>query len=1025
MSGRPASPLDSSILPSSTSTKRAVSPDGRQFYAMKMVTGRPLDRVIEETPAFDERLALLRRVVPVFEAVAFAHHKGVIHRDLKPANVIIGEFGETVVIDWGLAKELGDDVPTATAVARPDPSGRSEAQGTGADVAQGSRESNLTMAGSVMGTPAYMPPEQARGEEIGKTADVYALGAMLYHLLAGRPPYSARSADTLIRKLLEGPPPPLDQTEAGIPADLLSIVNKSMARNPSERYRDAGGLMEEVSRFEAGQLVASHHYTPAEMAARFLKRHRAPVAIATISLLLMVVGATISVRRILEREEAARRAQAVAEARSDELRLEQARSSLDTDPLQAVAWLKEIEDLTPLLAESRLVAADAVSRGLPQTLWEGQSWVNATAVRDERILLGTEDGVVAIVHPDGSGTLELGSHDGPVSRVILSRRGQMLSSGLDGKIRFWGPNPKVLSGHPGPIRDMALSADERWLATGGDDGIARLWELSTGGRIDLPGHEAPIVDVAFSSDGRWLATASHDRTARIWEVAGPRRSVLRGHTQEVTGVTFSPDGGCITTASEDRSIRWWEVLGEDRGIFRGHEKATMQARFLSPGSILSGSDDGTSRIWDMRGASLRVHRGHTSYISDLAVSADERWLASASYDNSVGIWSLSSGQGRFLRGHRGVVTSVNFSADGRSIYSSSRDGTIRAWPIGDPAGTRIHQEGDLWRSEISPDGSVVIVSGSGAGRINRKEILRYESPNPLVYASAGEGGMLLVEGSGRVLRWDRQATTIGDFGRPVYPAAHASRQVAGAFDDGEIVVIELDTGTTRTVTGPGPRVVALTYGPSGSLAWADRSGNIRVVDSQGKTLLQASLRGAPPEGLRLSPDGSRLVCLRAKDVNAYLWQLSSGDLRVLRGHDNWVLDAQFSSDGRWLATGGFDTTIRIWSLDDSEPPRVLSGHDGWVRSVSFSSDGRQLASGSVDQTVRWWDLSTGRSRALRGHQHELKKVFFLPDDTVLSIDGDGSIWHWKDEVPSSPDEFRDWIDEKFLSGGHRTHHRKR
>jgi serine/threonine protein kinase len=265
-------------------------PTGEPFYAMQLVSGRSLADVIDDpglagagegarrrAPAasprrdrraspggpapFAARLALLPHVIAVADAMAYAHSEGVVHRDLKPDNVLVGKFGETVVIDWGLAKDL-----RAGQV--------------------------LTADGAVMGTPAYMPPEQARGRFVDERADVYALGAMLYHVLAGAPPYAALHAPhapVLPRTVVAGPPPSLAELAPEVPVELATVVGKAMARAPEDRYPSARDLADDLHRYLTGQLVGAHRYTRAELARRFVRRYRALVSVAVAALALGLV----------------------------------------------------------------------------------------------------------------------------------------------------------------------------------------------------------------------------------------------------------------------------------------------------------------------------------------------------------------------------------------------------------------------------------------------------------------------------------------------------------------------------------------------------------------------------------------------------------------------------------------------------------------------------------------------------------------------------------------------------------------
>ncbi|HWU91482.1 MAG TPA: serine/threonine-protein kinase, partial [Kofleriaceae bacterium] len=295
-------------------------PTGEPFFAMKLVSGRPLDRVIADARSLDERLALLPRIAAAADAIAYAHSQRVVHRDLKPANVLIGDFGETVVIDWGLAKDLdaGDGpasqpafVPTSTLPSGP----RAKKSGSGRRASRSTEASTLTVAGAVMGTPAYMAPEQARGEPVDQRADVFALGAMLYHLLAGVPPYNARTATDVIAAAALGKVVPLDERERRAPQELVAIVERAMAQVPGDRYENAGELAEEVRRFMTGQLVSAHRYTALQRVTRFVKRHRAAVAISIFAAITIAVGGTVAVRRIVEERDNADRERTLAVTR--------------------------------------------------------------------------------------------------------------------------------------------------------------------------------------------------------------------------------------------------------------------------------------------------------------------------------------------------------------------------------------------------------------------------------------------------------------------------------------------------------------------------------------------------------------------------------------------------------------------------------------------------------------------------------------------------------------------------------------
>jgi tetratricopeptide (TPR) repeat protein len=263
-------------------------PGGEPFYAMELVSGRALESLIRGATTLDERLAFLPNVLAVSEAVAYAHGVGVIHRDLKPANILIGEFGETQVIDWGLARD-----------------GRAVADERSTPSAGGSGDA--TIAGTVLGTPSYMPPEQARGEPVDERADVYALGAILYHVLAGAPPFQRATAAETLAAVEAGPPEALAARQHGIARDLLTIVDKAMARDPRQRYATAAEFAEDLRRFTTGQLVRSHVYSFTTILRRFMRRNRAAVLVAVVMLAVLAVVGALGVRHIIRQRDVADR----------------------------------------------------------------------------------------------------------------------------------------------------------------------------------------------------------------------------------------------------------------------------------------------------------------------------------------------------------------------------------------------------------------------------------------------------------------------------------------------------------------------------------------------------------------------------------------------------------------------------------------------------------------------------------------------------------------------------------------------
>jgi len=375
------------------------SSDGCPYYVMRKVSGEPLAELVARAETLQQRLALLPHVVAAAQAVAHAHSHGIIHRDLKPANILVGTLGETVVIDWGLAKVVGEpdlDSPHAR-----DPG-----------------SSLQTQVGQVVGTEGFMPPEQRESAEVDARADVYALGATLYFVLARRTPVESTATNRI---------EPIARIVSGAPRELAAIVDKALSFDRQARYADAGALAAELQRFLTGQLVASYQYSWLERSARWIRRNRMAFAIASVAFVVIAVGGAVAIRRVLderdradeqarlarERQREADAQRVAANERADTLTLEQARGLLERDPTASVALVKPLAG-TARWREARDIAASARTRGVAWRLPASPKTPSLMLTSDGRAALATgSDGVVRIHDLERRTTrvlVELGHH---------------------------------------------------------------------------------------------------------------------------------------------------------------------------------------------------------------------------------------------------------------------------------------------------------------------------------------------------------------------------------------------------------------------------------------------------------------------------------------------------------------------------------------------------------------------------------------------------------------------------------------
>ena len=340
------------IVPLYDAGKRA---DGTPFYVMRKIGGRPLVELVEEAVTVEARLALVPHVLAAARAIAHAHQRQVVHRDLKPGNILVGALGETVVIDWGLAKlygevDEGDDQarsPVADAVA--------------------------TRVGVVMGTPGFMPPEQLAGGAADPRVDVYALGATLYYVLSRKLPHAQTSTAELLHAVAQ-PATPISTLVPEVPRDLAAIVDVAISPDRERRFVDASAMAAELERFLAGRLIASRHYTRRERLARFVGRHRVAVLTVVIATLALAIGGAFAVDRVLSErrraEEAlvdAVRERATAQELLDTMTLDRARSLVESNPTAAVALVRGLAT-GGRWREVRAIVAEAQTRGVASSM---------------------------------------------------------------------------------------------------------------------------------------------------------------------------------------------------------------------------------------------------------------------------------------------------------------------------------------------------------------------------------------------------------------------------------------------------------------------------------------------------------------------------------------------------------------------------------------------------------------------------------------------------------------------------------
>lgn len=960
-------------------------PTGEPFYCMKLVEGRTLAAAIAGCDGLLARLGLLEHVIAAADAVAYAHRRSVVHRDLKPDNILIGEIGETVVIDWGLAKDL-----TGALVDEPEPG---EATGPEEEAAP------LTRVGVVMGTLRYMPPEQAIGAEVDARSDVFALGAVLFHVLAGQPPYADVHGPALLARVAEATPGDLRRLVPEAPTDLVAIAEKAMAAAPQRRYAGAAEFVEDLRRFRTGRLVGARDYSAGDVLRRWLARHRALVGVVGASLATLVVVATLAVQNIQRErdvaEEASRRADAekaralAAEvvARDERAEAERQRGNA-REHLVAAQGARATDAVQLGAANEALLAAgealaireDATARGAlvagASGLLEPLLWTAPLAARPAEIKWHARAGLLVLEQDRVERWTAAGeplpalTGGGFAFAIEPSPDGRRIALDSSGALTIYEPEVKV----DGPTLRIGEGV---WTGAYGlvwrdadhvvsSDGA--LWELSTGRRTTgWSGRQVMVRAIAAGPDAALVVTGAHDHTVRAWDPftfreIGPLAAAGVG----AYSVAVAPDSRYAAAGGEvrggDGKVRVWDLRTADLvDTFRAHHGEVHFVRFAPDGRWLAtGGSDEVLRLWHVpsftEAASLRSPGGRSPRF---AFAPDGSALAVAfGGEQRLRVYSLRGSAGGLAPRHfPRPIERVAWSPDGRRVAASREDGTVHVFDtqtgaetvVGAGAGMLVGQV-LAWVDErvltVRGDHELVLVDPStGAVVANVAAVDR-----PYQLTALSRSRLLVIERSGlRLIDVATPHAPARALDCPIVREPEVVRSLGVWTPDGTTALVMIEDGPVLRVPADGSpcevvgpadtKIEALRLDPGGTLAAASTGEALLLLDYPAWTLrARLEVRRATISSLRFTADARFLL---AADWSGQIsaWRVADGQLFARwRGHQNRIWSMELSPDGRFVATGSADRTLRTWELAPLDLPREAV--PAWVEASTGATLGR-------------------------------------------------------------------------------------
>lgn len=905
---------------------------GRHFFSMEFVTGRTLAEKVREGPLPVKQAATyLQRVA---EAVQYAHERGVLHRDLKPSNVLVDENDQPRVTDFGLSKRAGTDM-------------------------------ELTMTGQVLGTPAYMSPEQAGGAGLGPVdarSDVYSLGAILYHLITGRPPFTGETVTEILRQVTEIEPVAPRLLNPALPRDLETICLKCLVKEPAGRYPTAQALADDLGRFLSQETIAARPAGAAEKLWRWCRRKPALATALCACAVILVAGITGILWQLRQTETA--RQDAVQKAKeettqrqlADRARAQAQESALVTrqnlyaaDMLGAQRAIEQTDlgGAKALLDAYRPKAGEADLRGFEwRFFWRqvrGDSFavlarfdheltalaysadgkwlafgsLDAVVVDAktfvEQARVNTGHGVESLVFSPDANALYIGTRESPVMRWYWQT-----NHAAESLVDTHGQWPKVRLSAAGDIMAAGCDTDRQ----GGRDGTTQIFEATTGKLI----HRLPEAGgcLALSIDGKFLATGSWSNSVKLWDVAQAKVVGILTNTPKVVFLALSPDNRMLAVCDNTREDGLW--------------------------------------LYDLpSGSRRRFATGHDRTIWCAAFSPDGKFLATGSSDQTVRQWDVASGRelARF-HGHSYIVGQVGWSPDGRVIASGGNDGTLRLWhavdaPAANTAVSRsdgssaISFAGDLKLPGQAFNGNILAAADSGGHPLLLKlpGMKPAATANPtglsLGFSQQGKVFSTLEEIADRDSPWAVVRWSAPDFKRlEEYRLPSCPHQLA-----------------SPTISQDGLHLAA-DAGNGNVLVWqlGNRTEPLRLFMENTNEL----------KALAWSPDANLLAAAFSgydfKATYIHLWDLSGSPMRrVLRGPIPTVATMLFSKDGTRIYCAYTDRQICVWDVDRGKVIGALVGHPVGISALALSPDGRTLASAGNSDSVRLWNLATCREVA--------------------------------------------------------------
>ncbi len=1028
--------------------------DGSLYYTMKLIRGQSMHDFLKEAKTLNDRLPLLTHFLDLCQAISYAHSRGVIHRDLKPMNLMIGEFGETVVIDWGIAKVRGEDDIHARGL---------EATVTAMRVSSAEATAK-TMYGQTIGSPYFMPAEQAMGRTdlIDERSDIYSLGAVLYTILSGKMPYAGNNVREFMGKVGQVEPKPVRMLEPDVRPELAAICHKAMALVPENRYQSAKELTEEIQKYLSGGMVDAYTYSSVEMAKRFIKKHKKALAVVAVFIVSAVgfgifhnINITIQKNAALASKQVAVEERIKAEA-SEQVAVEERvkaeasekKAVLEKDRAEQELYYANIANTRFNINEQQMAKArELLANCEPASLrqWE---WGHLEAVAHSDIMTLDRGGQLTAFTADASGLLTgtnrgtLSLHDLQTGELLhefirwsgygfaktVSADGSRVALRGDDSVHVWDVASKeelLRFDEPESINTqhhLDMSSDGRVVAALNSDKVTRVWDINTG-EVVLTIEECVTSEgfgLRLSADGSQLLIARKFFGDEGWErrfevFAIPSGEVLGSHTFSKDSVlsihvsAFSPDNTHLVFGMDDR-LRIWDIASfsaQKDIIDYTFRKPDIVAYSPDGKLIAAGDNEGDLLLCDARGNTVHsIPKAHEGFIRSVRFSHDGSRLATASDDRTVRLWSVPDLLPlKTYRGHGANVFTVAFSQDDSQLASSDVGGESKVWDLSADLDFAPNELAGFKNATYSTEGDIV------AGTTETQIVLWHARSGHKLHTLESH------EAAAKAVALNSSGTLVASVGQ----------------EGGEEKLRIWDVSSGKLLT-----TIATSLGDSERLDFVLKDSHVLI--SAGKSLVKVDRSGATAVPLldtatseqiagatlnyQISPAGSQIaLCFPTASgtFQANIVELSDGAITATHSAENLTgLQAFFTQTDGTLLLARTDRTedgkgidhasLALWNTTSGDVTTPVFAHEGSeihkidVSYAVASPDGTRIATGDKQGRVALWKIENNAIiylAPLRGHTDEIKGMDFSADGKRLvtgSNDRTFKIWDVKSGV---------------------------